>query len=582
MKKHIDVVFNREGQPLPGIFVRVKSAGTSTDAVLYSDNGTTVKANPVITDSNGGFSFYVADGRYDLTYSGSGLTTRTDSDVVIEDALDKLRELVSVTDFGAVGDGVTSDTAAFALAATASSVVVVPAGMNCYLSSDIENANCTFVLHGSIIGPGKIRGNVVRHGSNVLAVGKNAENLSQGLQIGGGDTSYGSGGVIAAPDGHASWLRFQPSKNQSPVEMVVYPTAAQGRASAAIGTNQVTRVSGTAFSAEWVGKKVYLGNGVYKVSAVANADNLTVTTTAGGVVSFASSFTETFHVAYISGSGVCDVVGATVTRGSGDPFLAFITGQFLFKINGVERAVSAFGDIDTYTLAAAPGDLAGASYTFETDINDQLTTLRLQKLVGADEENLSLYARYDGYWVHALYAGSGKYRPLVIGSGEITAGTLARQLVCQSNGDLTLGGDYDYEAVRVLNQNGAVNRFETAGAAAGFKPAWRGRGADTNVGIGIDTKGTGTVTFTSHEFGNTEFQVFGVGGSSWLAVGSDGFAQPALFANGAATDIDIKLSPKGAGRTWLGPWTSNADIAVNGYVLVKDSSGNVRKLATIA
>lgn len=95
MKKYIDVVFNREGQPISGASVRVKLAGTSTDAVIYSDNGITPKSNPVNTNTNGEFSFYVEDGRYDLVYSGAGLSTRTDSDVVIEDAADKFSDIAS-------------------------------------------------------------------------------------------------------------------------------------------------------------------------------------------------------------------------------------------------------------------------------------------------------------------------------------------------------------------------------------------------------------------------------------------------------------------------------------------------------
>lgn len=52
--------------------------------------------------------------------SGTGATTRT--------IQNKLRDTASVKDFGAVGDGVADDTAAFTAAAAASSQVVVPSG----------------------------------------------------------------------------------------------------------------------------------------------------------------------------------------------------------------------------------------------------------------------------------------------------------------------------------------------------------------------------------------------------------------------------------------------------------------------
>lgn len=55
-----------------------------------------------------------------FTQAGAGATLRT--------AQDKMREIVSVKDFGAVGDGVTNDTAAFVAAIAASNELYVPPG----------------------------------------------------------------------------------------------------------------------------------------------------------------------------------------------------------------------------------------------------------------------------------------------------------------------------------------------------------------------------------------------------------------------------------------------------------------------
>lgn len=57
---------------------------------------------------------------------------------------------------------------------------------------------------------------------------------------------------------------------------------------------------------------------------------------------------------------------------------------------------------------------------------------------------------------------------------------------------------------------------------------------------------------------------------------------PSVGAVGSDTNIDLLLTGKGTGVVRVGTWTSNADAAVNGYVTIKDSSGNTRKLATIA
>lgn len=57
---------------------------------------------------------------------------------------------------------------------------------------------------------------------------------------------------------------------------------------------------------------------------------------------------------------------------------------------------------------------------------------------------------------------------------------------------------------------------------------------------------------------------------------------PEIRAGGGATNLDLMLTPKGSGRLKFGAWTSTGDVAVNGSMEVKDASGNIRKLATIA
>jgi hypothetical protein len=57
---------------------------------------------------------------------------------------------------------------------------------------------------------------------------------------------------------------------------------------------------------------------------------------------------------------------------------------------------------------------------------------------------------------------------------------------------------------------------------------------------------------------------------------------PAIISEGTDTNIDIELRPKGTGRVLIGEFTSGPDASINGYITVKDSNGNSRKIATIA
>jgi hypothetical protein len=90
-------------------------------SVPYTFNpGTTIKADEVNANF-GAFTAPSGSGEVGFLQSGSGAVART--------AQAKMRDVASVKDFGAVGDGVADDTAAFSAAAAAASTVRVPAGV---------------------------------------------------------------------------------------------------------------------------------------------------------------------------------------------------------------------------------------------------------------------------------------------------------------------------------------------------------------------------------------------------------------------------------------------------------------------
>lgn len=177
MERYFDVVQNRQGTALPGVTVTVYDSNGNL-ATLYSNPSFTPTTNPIYTNSDGEYAFYAANGTYSINLNLSGFFNETKLGVVLFDPSDaqtanqinflqagsgavtrtvqsKLRDTVSVKDFGAVGDGVADDSAAIQDAVdslTSGGTLVFPFGtykINTHI--DITVGNITLLGNGSTI-----------------------------------------------------------------------------------------------------------------------------------------------------------------------------------------------------------------------------------------------------------------------------------------------------------------------------------------------------------------------------------------------------------------------------------------------
>jgi len=621
---------DRDGQPLENGYVWIGEPNLNPQTnpvVAYYDEALTIVAAQPLRTLNGyisragspaqvyvngvDFSILVQDSKGSMVYNfpeGNDLNAAVvaydpaGAGAVATTVQAKLRESVSVKDFGAVGNGVADDAAAFnaAHAATPSGATIyVPPGTY-YLGSTVTTTYRPFFFDAAITnGPGSIVGALVHtsdstYGTQSFGVGtayqigayyKFGRNFGgqRGLTIGGGDAADGTNGNTFFPDAYSGWTTIQPTRNESSSELTIQPSSSAGTASQGIGTNVVTRVTGATFAAGWVGRPIFLGTGTYKVASVnVGAQTLTVTTIGGGAVVFASGATVTFIVTGVIGSGICSTNGVTVTRVSGDPFVPLTNTEYIIIINGVTYTVSAVTPVNSLTLSSTAGVQTNVTYTFYTSVDYLSSALRVQRMSGAGfEEVLSIGAYASGYFhIQAASGGSLQY-PLYVGTGYNGSGSKRQQLSFQTNGDTTVGGDQTKCSVLVKDRNEVASNFfnfDGSTVGGGQAPALYMRGADTNVGAGFDAQGSGNFTFTSHSFGVVNFRVTATAsGTSHLEVTASTVNTPVLFAVGTAADLDVKLQPKGAGLVMLTAYTAGAPAAT-GYISVKDSTGTTRKL----
>ena len=176
--------FDLNGAPLSGGLLYTYAAGTTTPLATYTDStGLIANTNPIVLDSRGEANVWLAGVNYKLAlYTSQNVLVWTVDNVngpdqatlaalaasggsnligflqagfgaVATTVQTKLRESVSVMDFGAVGDGTTDDTAAIqaAINAVSQGVVVFPAGTYLTSADIVLKSNVSLYGQNSII-----------------------------------------------------------------------------------------------------------------------------------------------------------------------------------------------------------------------------------------------------------------------------------------------------------------------------------------------------------------------------------------------------------------------------------------------
>lgn len=156
---------NLSGMPAPSSTVTVYLTGTQTLAQLYNSNSTAdPKLNPFTAGTDGLAQFYAANGRYDIQFSGGGITLpwSLGDQLLFDPAVSGTGLWINPKDspYNAIGNGVTDDTAAIQAALNAAKAlggvpVRFPAGTYLVTSTLLYETTADQVGSPQIFGSGR-------------------------------------------------------------------------------------------------------------------------------------------------------------------------------------------------------------------------------------------------------------------------------------------------------------------------------------------------------------------------------------------------------------------------------------------
>ncbi len=376
-----------------------------------------------------------------------------------------------------------------------------------------------------------------KFGAGVVSAGTTAN--SGGFKVGGGALMDSGDGMYLSSDGHANWMRIQTSKNYNPSEVVIYGSSANGQVIHQ-SQNILALENGSPFDiSNWsVGDAIYAFGKALQITNLTSNSKISVTEITGANLSDPVGTRAKYHYVYTTGSGVCDVVNGVCKRTYGDPFWfsGYQLGAYRFLLNGqLQTVVSVSDKGNTCTLSDSTINISGAIYKIRDDVNSQISTIRVQKTLGENEENLTISAKAIGeYEIRAGVAGDGYYYPIRFYNGHDDA--------------------YKPKKLMEITPDGKVGVMNTGGTPRALFSVEN----KTNIPLSDSTLKTSVIFRSSYNDGGRELW-FGSHGNS----GSNGG-----FIQGSDTsgnNYQVTLNPRGGN---VGVNTTNPlfPLDVNGAI----------------
>lgn len=150
-------------------------------------------------------------------------------------------------------------------------------------------------------------------------------------------------------------------------------------------------------------------------------------------------------------------------------------------------------------------------------------------------------------------------------------------------GNVQIGTGSNLTQFSVTHTASAVNYATITGSATGGNVTYGVAGSDTNISKEYRTKGAGFHLFTTNT-GQVQLQITHTASAVNYPVitGSATGNAVTISTGGSDSNIDFAITPKGTGNVRFGTHSAIAAETVTGYITVKDSAGNTRKLAVVS
>jgi hypothetical protein len=317
-----------------------------------------------------------------------------------------------------------------------------------------------------------------------------------------------------------------------------------------------------------VGNVVTLSGGTPVVAAT-----FTVTAVSGGVVTAVSSTNFGTYSALPSSP-------VSTTGGAGTGLTLNVTWSVGTTFT-ITNAGSGYVEQPTVTFSGGGGSGATAYATVggDTTIKSLGTNLLLNAVNGTVAQFQDSASTVHWYQFNASSGSTGTLVQRIAGSGTngsmlfVTKGTGAHQF---ATGNTTTNIQ-----LQVSPTASAVNYVQATGAATSGRPTISTQGSDASINMDISAKGFARMFFLVNGARNAEFtygnQSAGVNGNHVKMLGNAAGTAPAYSVEGTDTDIDVALTPKGAGNVRFGTYTGTI-LTPTGFITIKDSGGTTRRL----